>query len=259
MHRHEACQSSSARFRGPVSDRRSPFRRCVHRTAVLLAAMPAAWFAAPAFALDGGVVNAEAFASQRYDSNLFALPDGVEPPGGTRRSATTFSSGATLRIDKAYGLQQFDLYGTITHVHYNPYDYLDLTSHAYGGRWAWTLTPSLTGNIAIDESRTPNSFSNTGFQTAPNPQTLENRRFDVNYRIGEVEALTEHLAEYAQKAVAEAAKLKQASLAAARPHTPERIGRSRKLLLSANLVIGIGIVVLCVYRQRRKGGRVKDA
>jgi exopolysaccharide biosynthesis operon protein EpsL len=164
-----------------MSDRPRAIRR------LLLASMAGMTLLAsnPAVALDDDALNIGVSLGQRYDSNLFLLPDGASPPiGNGRRSAYTRTAGVDLRIDKAYGQQRFDLSANVSHEFYSPYSDLDFTSRILGASWAWTLTPSLTGNLSINLTKVPNSFSDTGFQTRANPRTTEDRRFDINYRPG---------------------------------------------------------------------------
>jgi exopolysaccharide biosynthesis operon protein EpsL len=139
----------------------------------------------PALAFDDDALNIGVSASERYDSNLFLLPNGLQPPQGNgQRSAYTRTAGVDLRIEKSYGQQRFDLGGNVSHEYYSPYSSLDFTSHVLNAAWAWTLTPSLTGNLSINITKVPNSFGDTGFQTQANPRTTEDKRFDVNYRPG---------------------------------------------------------------------------
>ena len=137
-----------------------------------------------AHAYDNGIVDAYVYTTLRYDSNLFRLPDGVQPFGSGRRSATTRTTGVGLQIDKAYGLQRFDIAASVSRDQYDPYDYLDSTGRALTATWAWTLTPSLTGNLSFAQVEAPNNFADTGLQTAANTRKTEERRFDVAYRPG---------------------------------------------------------------------------
>ncbi len=167
----------SHRHRRPAATTRPPTRR-------LAATCLALALAAPAATRDEDVYNINVFASDRYDSNLFRLPDGVQPFGNGRRSATTRSAGVNFQIDKTYGLQRFDLSTTNSHDSYDPYDFLDATARSYNASWAWTLTPSITGNLSINRSEAPNNFSDTGVIVEANKRRTEERRFDANWRPG---------------------------------------------------------------------------
>ena len=141
-------------------------------------------FPVPAYGLDDGVLNPYVYIAQRYDSNLFRLPDGVEPFGSGRRSATTRTVGVGLQVNKTYGQQRFDVAASVSRDQYDPYDYLDATGRALTATWAWTLTPSLTGNLSFAQVEAPNNFADTGLQVASNKRKTEERRFDVAYRPG---------------------------------------------------------------------------
>lgn len=153
--------------------------------AILVAAIPCVFLIqADAIAADDDVLNVSVFAAQRYDSNLFKIPDGQQPFGTGRRSAATTSTGVGLQARKTYGLQTFDVDLTVTHDHYTPYDYLDATGRTLSASWAWSLTSALSGNLSIAQSEAPNNFSDTGVLTTSNKRKTEERRFDVNARPG---------------------------------------------------------------------------
>lgn len=137
-----------------------------------------------AMAADDDVLNLSVFATQRYESNLFRIPDDQLPFGTGRRSATTTSTGVGVQARKTYGLQTFDIDLTVTHDHYTPYNYLDATGRTLSASWAWSLTSALSGNLSIAQSEAPNNFSDTGVLTTSNKRKTEERRFDVNARPG---------------------------------------------------------------------------
>lgn len=157
-----------------------------------LAAWSALLLCTSAAAFDNDVVNVQIDLRERYDSNLFRLPDGVQPYGNQRRSATIRTTGVGLQVDKTYGLQRFDVSATVTHDHYSPYESLDATGRAYNAAWGWTFTPSITGNLSMSRSESLNNFADNllpgqaqgQIQTQPNRRRTEERRFDVNWRPG---------------------------------------------------------------------------
>lgn len=156
----------------------SPVRTAATALLVSLAA------ADPAFALDDDAFGITVFANERYDSNLYRLPDGQQPFGDGQRSATTRSLGIGLNLDKSYGQQRFELSGNVAKDHYSPYDFLDTTSRVLNASWQWTLTPSITGTLSISRSQTPNNFSDTGVITQTNLLKLEDRTLSIDYRPG---------------------------------------------------------------------------
>lgn len=120
----------------------------------------------------------------QYDSNLFALPDGVSPPDGRSRSAWTWRTDLGLRLDKSYGLQRFILDANVNRLHYSPYDDLDFTGRALAASWLWSLTPSISGLLLFNQREEPNSFADTGFRLSSNARHIEERRFDVDWKPG---------------------------------------------------------------------------
>lgn len=152
--------------------------------AALAALVAAAGVAPPAFAFDDDAIVVTLFGNDRYDSNLFRVPDGQTPFNDGRRSATTRTAGVGLVLDKQYGQQHFVVAGNYTRITYDPFSSLDTSSKTLNASWSWTLTPSVTGNVIIVRTQAPNSFSDTGVQTAPNERKVEDRRFDVDWRPG---------------------------------------------------------------------------
>ena len=137
-----------------------------------------------AWGLDTDVLDFSVIASERYDSNIFRLPDDVQPFGNGRASATTRTLGVGLRLDKTYSQQTFNVDATVTRDHYSPYHFLDATGRTVRAAWLWTLTPSITGNLSINQSQIPNNFIDSGLQTQSNQRKTEERRFDIAWRPG---------------------------------------------------------------------------
>jgi exopolysaccharide biosynthesis operon protein EpsL len=139
---------------------------------------------APAWGFDDDAIDFSLIAADRYDSNLFRLPDGSVPSADNRRSATTRTEGIGLAIDKTYGSQHFQISANQTRVSYMPFNDLDTRSKLINAAWAWTLTPEITGNIVISRVQSPNNFSDTGVQSGPNERKTEDRRFDLDWKPG---------------------------------------------------------------------------
>lgn len=116
----------------------------------------------------------------RYDSNFFKLPDGVDPPDSTRRSAFTYTTGVGLSFDKTYGMQRFTVNTWAARDHYDPYDNLDYTSRSLNVAWDWKVTPFITGQLAFDYTQTPTDFADTRFLTSPNPHRVQVTSFNVD-------------------------------------------------------------------------------
>ena len=165
-------------LRNPITGALARVATTVAAAVVALAAADAAW------ALDGDALGITLFANERYDSNLYRLPDGIEPFGDGRRSATTRSLGVGLNLDKSYGQQSFYLSGNLSKDSYSPYSALDTTTRVVNAAWNWTLTPSLTGTLSISRSQAPNNFSDTGVVTQTNLRKVEDRILSADYRPG---------------------------------------------------------------------------
>ena len=136
----------------------------------------------PVFAADGDPLEISVFTSLQHDSNLFRLADGVSPGGDGSRSATTWTGGAGLRVDKSYSLQRLSLAATVSRYHYDPYSNLDFTGYTLAASYAWSLTPSLTGNLIYNRRKLPSDFADVGYEQRPNPAQGEDRRLDVDWR-----------------------------------------------------------------------------
>lgn len=125
-----------------------------------------------------------AFQVERYDSNFFRLPDGVNPNGNGLRSAVTSTTGFGVGLDKSYGLQRLVVDAAITRDHYAPYGNLDFTGYTLASNYYWSVTPDVTGNVIFDHSRLPTDYEFTSFRTQNNPRTTQNARFDIEWKAG---------------------------------------------------------------------------
>ena len=128
--------------------------------------------------------NFNVFANQRYDSNLFRLPDNVQPGVNGDRSVFSETAGAGVRFDKAYGLQRLIVDVSVTRYIYNGYGNLDYTGNQEALTYNWSITPELTGAVIIKHSNLPTDFAYAGFQTSPNPTKSDLRRLDVDFQTG---------------------------------------------------------------------------
>lgn len=129
-------------------------------------------------------LNFNAFANQRYDSNLFRLPDSVQPGGSGDRAVFSETFGAGIRFDKSYGLQRLVADLAVTRYLYTSYGNLDYTGNDASATYDWSLTPQLTGDVIIKHSNLPTDFAYAGFQISPNPAKSDLRRLDVDFRPG---------------------------------------------------------------------------
>jgi len=125
-----------------------------------------------------------AFQVERYDSNFFRLPSGVDPNGGGRRSTVTSTTGLGVGIDKSYGLQHVVVDAAVTRALYKPYGNLDFTGYKLSSRYDWAVTPELTGTVAFQHARLPTDFEFTQFRATTNPRITQLARLDVDWRAG---------------------------------------------------------------------------
>lgn len=92
-----------------------------------------------------------------HDSNLFRLPDFVNPQtalGKSTKSDTITNAYVGLRVDKPYALQRFQLDLTGTTYHYENFSHLNHDALDYRGAWLWHLTPRLSGTLSAEHKET---------------------------------------------------------------------------------------------------------
>jgi len=86
-----------------------------------------------------------------WDSNVFHLPDSVDPQAQLGRPAKSDRISATyagLRVDKPYAQQRFLLELTGTAYRYDNFSFLDFNALQYQGSWQWHFTPRVSGTLA---------------------------------------------------------------------------------------------------------------
>jgi exopolysaccharide biosynthesis operon protein EpsL len=123
-------------------------------------------------------------AAVSHDSNVFRLPDSVDPRavGRESRSETTSSGYVGFRLDKAYSLQRFQLAVTHTAYRHDNHEELDFDALTYRGAWIWQLTSRLSGVLGADHTEAAVPFSD--FQgTQRNVRTADNRTFAMEARL----------------------------------------------------------------------------
>ena len=155
------------------------------QTAICLCAAgcPAAYAAEAAN--DGDVVRAVVGGGVVYDSNLFRLPDFVDPQtalGQSTKSDTVTNAYVGLRIDKPYALQRFQLDLTETMYRYENFSHLNYEAFDYRGAWQWHLTPRLSGTISAERKETLVPFEDFVILSQQrNVRNNDNRDFNVDW------------------------------------------------------------------------------
>ena len=116
-----------------------------------------------------------------HDDNLFRLSSNADPQAvlGTSTKAEDITiSSVTLKINKPYLLQRFELEASLIDYRYKNFSYLSYTAYPYKAAWRWSLTPNLHGNLSTGRSTSLNSFTDYTGYTRRNTHTDENTRFD---------------------------------------------------------------------------------
>ncbi len=132
-------------------------KKRVLQTAIWLCASGCSVAYAAEAANDGDVVRAVVGGGVVHDSNLFRLPDFVNPQtalGQSTKSDTVTSAYVGLRVDKPYALQRVQLDLTETMHRYENFSHLNYEAFDYRGAWLWHLTPRLSGTISAERKET---------------------------------------------------------------------------------------------------------
>ncbi len=111
--------------------------------------------------------------SAMHDDNLFRVPDNASP-----KSEDITISSVTLKLNKRYSLQRFELEASYIDYRYKNYSYLSYDAQPYKAAWRWSLTPYLHGNLTTDRTTSLQSFADYSNVTRRNLNTTENSRFD---------------------------------------------------------------------------------
>jgi exopolysaccharide biosynthesis operon protein EpsL len=116
-----------------------------------------------------------------HDSNVFRLPDSVDPQsiGRPGRSDTTRSGYVGARLDLPYSLQRFQLDVTETAYRHEKFTQLDFDASSYRGAWLWRLTPKFSGVLSADHNEAAVPFADF-LGTQRNVRTTENRIFSLD-------------------------------------------------------------------------------
>lgn len=124
-------------------------------------------------------------ASVMHDNNLFRLDSHQHPNinGKRSRSDTITTTFAGVKIDKQVSLQRFQLDVTAKRYDFNTYNYLDFSGVDYSGAWLWSVTPHLTGTVAVDRTESLASFADFNNQTRRNVQVRETQRATVDWEM----------------------------------------------------------------------------
>lgn len=111
--------------------------------------------------------------SKTFDSNLF------------RQSSNEVSDQVTLlstgvKVDKSYSMQRFVADLNIVDRSYNQSSFLDFTAKNYDLAWYWSLTPSLTGVVELEQNQSLVDFRNFT-SIRKNIRTNKSKKFHMKY------------------------------------------------------------------------------
>jgi hypothetical protein len=129
------------------------------------------YFNRPAIA-DYGIAPLETFSGDRdvlllyaggevdRHSNLFALPDGVDPSsiyGSSARGDTVFKGLLGVSFDRQVSLQRYRLDASVLPVKYSEYSRFDYVGYSAGGHWDWAIGRPWFGTFGarVTSSQTP--------------------------------------------------------------------------------------------------------
>src|SRR5438552_4705003 len=120
--------------------------------------------------------------SVTWDSNVFHLPDSVDPQAQLGRPAKSDRIGATyagLRVDKPYAQQRFLFELTETAYRYDNFTFLDFNALQYQVSWQWHFTPRVSGTLAADRTEALVNYTDFRDPSTPNVRTADNRQLSV--------------------------------------------------------------------------------
>jgi len=137
----------------------------------------------PPIAVQEHPVMALIGSSITWDSNVFHLPDSVDPQAQLGRPAKSDRISATyagLRVDKPYAQQRFLLELTETVYRYDNFSFLDFNALQYQGSWQWHFTPRVSGTLAADRTQALVNYTDFRDPSTRNVRTVENRLLSVD-------------------------------------------------------------------------------
>jgi len=121
--------------------------------------------------------------SETWDSNVFLLPNSVDPQvrlGTSTKSDQINATYAGLRIDKPYAQQRFYLDMTETAYRHQNFSYLNFDALQYQGAWNWVVGPRISGTLSAARSQTLVNYSNFQNTAERNVVTTDNRLVSVD-------------------------------------------------------------------------------
>jgi exopolysaccharide biosynthesis operon protein EpsL len=140
------------------------------------------------WALGSDTVFISGYGGITYDSNLFRLPNGVQPPGPNgstaSRDAFIYNIGAGISADVPYSRQRFQANLIVNDYKYTPssLSYLDYVGGSGRAAWLWQAGDDWSGSVAYGLSRALQTYTYT-FSSARNIIDTQYLTFAPRYRI----------------------------------------------------------------------------
>lgn len=131
-------------------------------------------------------INLTVGANAQHDSNLFRLPSGADTRaliGHSSGAESISTTSVSLKLNKPYSLQRFELEATMIDARYQTFDYLSYTALNYASAWRWMLTPNFHGNLTATKTEQPNSFNDYSGYHIKNLRTTQAEHFDGEFKV----------------------------------------------------------------------------
>lgn len=124
--------------------------------------------------------------THQHDSNLFRLPDGVDPlprVGKSARDDRITSGSLGIGFKKAWSLQQLEAGFEHVSNRYANHDFLDHDINNARAAWRWQITPRLTGNLTANRTQALVGFGDYTSYNKKNLRTTTTYRFDGDWNM----------------------------------------------------------------------------
>jgi len=122
-----------------------------------------------------------------HDSNLFRLPDGVDPRpliGRSNRAETVDIYGLSFRATLQHSLQRLELSAGVVEHRYRHHQRLNLRARNHDLAWHWALTPRFSGSLRSERDEDVNEFADAAAVGAGNRRVRRHDGVDAAYEVG---------------------------------------------------------------------------
>jgi len=123
-----------------------------------------------------------------HDSNLFRLPDGVDPRpllGRDSRAETIDLYALDFNASLQHSLQRFELSAGIVEHRYRRYRHLDIRARNHDLAWHWALTPRLSGSLRSQRDEDVNELADAAaLAGAGNRRVRRHDAFEAAWDVG---------------------------------------------------------------------------